>query len=164
MKWWHSPAPSHPFTVGHLQGSVALQPLPLLSREVCQCVQGLVRGGSVPCWVTFEGSPAKIAPRSPLHDSWASPSDLSPFEAQLQRGPGCAPGCGTVRKLQLEPSVEEAAEYQPQAYAGEAYPQQRGEPVGAPQVHHVRGADYLVYNGWQGLLYAGTCEGFVTDM
>lgn len=100
--------------------------------ECCHCAQELVRGGSVPCWVTFEGSPAKIAPRSPLHDSWASPSDLSPFEVQLQRGPGCGPGCGTIRKLQLEPPIEEAAEDMPQRNAGKAHAQQQGEPAGVP--------------------------------
>ena len=83
----------------------------------------------MPCWVTFEGSPARAAPRSPLHDSWASPGGLSPFEAQLQRGPGS----GTMRRLQLEPSMEEAAEEKLQRGADEAYPQQQTAPAGAPE-------------------------------
>ena len=92
----------------------------------------------MPCWVTFEGSPAKIAPRSPLHDSWASPSDLSPFEVQLQRGPGCGPACGTVRKLQLDAPLEADARAMPEGNACEAHPQQQGQPTGAPQESCVR--------------------------
>ena len=100
--------------------------------DYSHCVQGMVRAGSVPCWVTFEGSPARIAPRSPLHDSWATPTGLSPFEAQLQR----SAGAGTMRRLELEPPVEEAAEEQPQEDADGVHPQQRGEPAGAPQTSH----------------------------
>ena len=91
-----------------------------------------MRAGSVPCWVTFEGSPARSAPRSPLHDSWATPNGLSPFEAQLQR----SAGPGTVRRLEVELPVEEVAEAQPQEDAEGAYRQQRGAPAGAPQTSH----------------------------
>lgn len=83
----------------------------------------------MPCWVTFEGSPARVAPRSPLHDSWASPGGLSPFEAQPQHGSGC----GTMRRLQLEPSVEEAAGDLLQGDADDACPQEQNMPAGAPE-------------------------------
>ena len=87
-----------------------------------------MRAGSVPSWVTFEGSPGSAAPRSPLHDSWAGPAGLTPFEAQLHRGPGS----GTVRRLQLEPPVEETVEEQAPENVDGACPKPRIEPAGAP--------------------------------
>lgn len=94
-------------------------------------MQGIVRAGSVPSWVTFEGSPGRAAPRSPLHDSWANPAGLSPFEAKLY----CGTGPGTVRRLQLEPPVEETAEEQSQENNDGVYPELQGEPAGSPTCH-----------------------------
>ena len=81
-----------------------------------------MRGGSIPTWVTFEGGPDVTPPRSPLHDSWATPFAASRELSQPQAGSGG----GFVRKLELEPSAEEAAkdepeevEQQPHASAGE---------------------------------------------
>ena len=94
-------------------------------------MQGMVRAGSVPSWVTFEGSPGRAAPRSPLHDSWANPAGLTPFEAQLHRGPGS----GTVPRLQLGSSVEESAEKQAPGDADGVYPKLQGEPADALTCH-----------------------------
>jgi len=81
-----------------------------------------MRGGNIPTWVTFEGGPDATPPRSPLHDSWATPFAASRELSQPQAGSGCGP----MRKLELEPPAEEAAEdepegleQQPHASAGE---------------------------------------------
>lgn len=63
-------------------------------------------------WVTFDSSPAATPPRSPLHDAWATPSAVSPLSAGAHVGEPCGGARGTMRRLQLEPTVPANVEEQ----------------------------------------------------